>query len=303
MRLTPSFFKVRARVGFSILFAILFVSSIAEGFEAGNKAAIHQWNAKFEEGTQAISQGTKMKVTIGRKQIVCRSKSRHEIHLVVIPAARVKQISYETEYHSLASMAMGDNFESVISGCDSPICMIMAAPMYGFLSLFDHPRRLVKITWLSKDNEESFLVLRVRKADYSSILEMLESSTGKKSVDLWTEREKEIQNYWNNDPVPRDPIDVAGDKTLQKSLDETIQGDSATASVRLRRAVDSAHGAPFEEKPTPIGLCAVLAPDSDSYSVNCRLRDKEIPRERMPSLPTARQLNSLQSEAAPAGPR
>lgn len=300
MRLTPSFSKDRARVGFSILFTILFVSTSAKGFEARNKPVLHQWPVKVEEGTVEIPSGAKVNLTVNKTGIMCRSKSRHERHLVVIPASRVTEIAYETKYVSLASMLYGDGFEGAISG--DPRGAVIAVPLYILLSAFDHQRRLVKISWLSRDNAESWIILRVRKSDYASILEILESSTGKKSVDLWAEREKEIQDYWDDNPVPRDPIDVAGDKTLQKSIDETIQGGSVTASLRLRHTVEPARRAAFEEKPTPIGLCAVLAPESDAYSVNCRLKDKEIPRELMPS-PTARQLSLLRSQAAQAGRR
>ncbi|HET7841114.1 MAG TPA: hypothetical protein VFM21_05885 [Terriglobia bacterium] len=272
---------------------MLLVSSGAAGFTARPKPSVPKWNVKIEEGTEDVPPGTKMTVSANKKGIICQSQSAHGRHLVLIPASRVTQIARDTKYVSLASMTMGDDLGARIASSDNPYNSLAAVPIYGFLSLFEHQRRLVKITWLTKDNEESWIVLRVRKEDYTALLEKLESSTGLRSVDLWAEREKAIQAFWDKNPVPRDPLHVAGDKTLQRTLDSAMPSSVETASFKLEAAHGSAHAAAFEEKHTGVALCAVLAPTSEAYSVNCRLKDQEIPREVFASTSSARPLSAM----------
>ncbi len=303
MRPTLHFLDHRAQVCSSTLCAMLLVSSSAAGFAARPKPSAPSWNVKIEEGTEDLPPGTKMTVSANKKGILCRSQSAHGRHLVLIPASRVTQIARDTKYVSLASMTMGDDIGARIANSDNPSSGLVAVPIYGFLSLFEHQRRLVRITWLTKDDEESWIVLRVRKGDYTALLEKLESSTGLRSVDLWAEREKAIQAFWNENPVPRDPIDVAGDKTLQKTLDAAMPGSVEIAPFNPKDAHGSAPTVVFEEKHASVALCAVLAPDSDAYGVNCRHRDSEIPRELLPSPETARRWSMLAVGATSMGSR
>jgi hypothetical protein len=272
MRLLFGLSKNRARACSSVLCSILFISPVAVGIERRNESIEHSWIVKYEEGTEDFEEGKIVKLTIDNDYITCGDKTRRYVE---VPTVRVTQVAYETQYRSVASVATADELERLIEDSDHPArTLLWAGPLYrvlslfdgqpplveGVLSLFDYQRRLIKVTWVTAEGEESFMVFRVREAEESSILEMLESSTGLRSVDLWAEREKAIQDYWTRNPVPRNPLDVAGDKALQKAIQATLEASDVDPSWQSKRLVGKANHATGTVDHTAMGICAVTAP-------------------------------------------
>lgn len=284
MRLTQTFVKDRARVCSLVLCPILFVSANAAGLKTRHEPAQHQWTVKYEEGTQDIGSRTKVKLTIGKREIVCRSKTRNEVHVVVIPVARITEIAHSKEYRSVLSLVFGEGDTSALKDMDPHAAMVLL-PVLIPMAVVDREAHFVKISWRSRQNEESFVVLRVRKSDVTTLLGVLESCSGKRSVDLWAERGKAIQDSWDHSPMGTGDMEHVGENAPQSPMDATLQAGSASVSVQSRLPVESGHAAISVVNRGGIALCSLLAPDSDAYRVSCRLRDGEVPRELLPSSP------------------
>ncbi len=236
-------FAVR-RVVASLILTILTPPPPVAAIEARKPPPVKQWRVKYEEGTEGITHGTKMKVTLNKQEIVCETKGRGLAGTFAIPFTDIIEVTHDSEFRSLARQVFGgDEVWSATDGWGvydwgAGLCDPVGLAAYGVLSLVDQEKHFVTITWREQD-DENVAVFRVGSADYASFLSALETSTGRRRKDLWAEREKFLQRQWDHTYFP------------ERGWNDNF----APGQVRSKVGAQD--------------RCHVLAPDSDEYLKNC----------------------------------
>ena len=163
-----------------------------------------EWEVKYD-GTQAVKHGRKMKVTVGSREIFCRS-DKGEIFSV--PVSGVATIFYDNTVHNrsvewIKSEAWVSK-HPMLSYLAFGVGVAILAPFYSE----DH---FVHITW-TQNEIRKVAVFEIGKKDFRAFLDRLSAATGKEWRNLPEEREK-----------LREELEREKDNKVSLHLEHTVQ--------------------------------------------------------------------------------
>ena len=168
-----------------------------------------QWEMKYEEGSEKIGKGDRVKVTVGKDTITCDCSGAGALS---IPVAKVVEVSYDTK--ARRRVAEG----AIVAGALS----LGIGTMIMFMKTTKH---FVNIIWDDAGNKRE-MVLKVGKGDYAGFLGDLERATGKPYKNLAMQRkvtqEALKQEKANRMPVQLDRAVKVGEADLKPGLHQMV---------------------------------------------------------------------------------
>jgi hypothetical protein len=198
-------------ISYFLLTPILFFSlSFIPAAPQQSSPTPQEWEVKYETGTQAVKHRRKMKVTVGSREIFCRS-DKGEIFSV--PVSGVATIFYDNTVHSRSVewMKSGDwvtPYDPWFGPLPSLVTFGVGAAILAPFKSKDH---FVHITWTQNDIG-NVAVFEIGKKHFGAFLDRLSAATGKEWRNLPEEREK-----------LREELDREKDNKVSLQLEHTVQ--------------------------------------------------------------------------------
>jgi hypothetical protein len=144
----------------------------------------YAWDVKYQGGTEPLTLGLALRVTVGSKRIVAGMRDGAVVFL--IPAGAVTHLIHESETYRLSTPVMeqaGAVAEACSEACDAftavslPLTYVPAWVVAAPLAPFKTTKHIVTIKW-RRDSEAGKVVLNLGGRDYATLLERLEQVTG-----------------------------------------------------------------------------------------------------------------------------
>jgi len=192
-------------ISYFLLTPILFLSlSFTPAAPQQSSPMPQEWEVKYETGTEAVQHGRKMKVTVGSREIFCRS-DKGEIFSV--PVSGVVTIFYDNTVHSRSVAWMKSG---IVYGYD-PLSLLAVGVGAAILAPFRSKDHFVHITW-TQNEIGNVAVFEIGKKHFRAFQDRLSAATGKEWRNLPEEREK-----------LREELEREKDNKVSLHLEHTIQ--------------------------------------------------------------------------------
>jgi hypothetical protein len=174
-----------------------------------------QFPMKYEEGTERVNKGTKMKVSVGRDKIICETGKSAPFS---IPVAAVTEISYDIKARRRIAEAAG-------------VALVFwpAAPMFVFMKSKKH---YVNLLW-QEDGIRKEAIFKVGKGEYESFLDELQHVTNKPWKNMIAER-KRIQKEFKQ---RQDALEREKKKKMPVEFDRAVRVGEADLKPGLYQLV------------------------------------------------------------------
>ncbi len=198
-------------ISYFLLTPILFLSlSFIPAAPNQSSPMPQEWEVKYETGTEAVKHGRKMKVTVGSREIFCRS-DKGEIFSV--PVSGVATIFYDNTVHnrSVAWMKSGEwytPYDPYFGHLPSLLAFGVGAAILAPFRSEDH---FVHITW-TQNEIGNVAVFEIGKKHFRAFQDRLSAATGKEWRNLPEEREK-----------LREELEREKDNKVSLHLEHTVQ--------------------------------------------------------------------------------
>jgi hypothetical protein len=161
----------------------------------------NQWPTKYEDGTEAVEKGTKMKVTVGKERIICEAGKRAPFSILV---ATVTEVSYDTKSRRRWAEA------GAVAAASLGVALVFMA--------LKTTKHFVNILW-EENGARKEVIFKVGKGEYVSFLAELQRVTGKEWKNLVMER-KRVQEELKRE---QEALKREKDKRMSVQLDRVVR--------------------------------------------------------------------------------
>ena len=144
-----------------------------------------QFRVKYEVGTPAIKQGAPVRVKFEPRFIICEAKKGLSFS---IPTAGITEVGHDSIPWSRSKALLRKGLYGYGQGIGALYDMALLA-VAGALLPFGGEDHFVHIAW-NWDGSDEVVWFELSKDRYAAFLQELERATGKKALDLSTEREE-----------------------------------------------------------------------------------------------------------------